>query len=328
MMKNTVPNCSSAIALAALIGFGPSVLAQQSAGLPSGYPSKPIRIITGSSGGSTDQIARGIASNLGERLKSPVIVEAKNNLAVDYVAKASPDGHTFLLTSSGTVMNAALLAEQRYDPRTALAPVTQLTEQSYLLVVHPSLPVRTVKEFIALAKSKPGALSFSTSGAGSEGHIGMELFKYMAGIDMVAIPYKGSAPATIDLVGGRVQASLLGSLAAVPLAKAGKIRILGVGGLRRIKILPDAPTISESGVPEFEATGWYGFFAPAGTSVSIINGINRETREILALPLLTDRIVGGGGEVVGNSPAEFKSVVEKELETWRKVISAANIKLD
>jgi len=331
MKKSTVPVYSLAMFSAALLSFGPTAVAQQgdARGFPSGYPNKTIRILTGgSAGGSPDTIARGIALNLGERFKSPVIVENRTGfLAVDEVVKATPDGYTYLLSSSGTVINAALIVKRPYDVRTALAPVTQLTEQSYILVVHPSLPVKSIKDFIALAKSKPGALSYSTSGTGSEGHLGMELFKYMAGVQMVDIPYKGSAPATVDLIAGRVQASFLGSLAAVPLAKAGKVKVLAVGGLHRLNALPDAPTVSESGLADFELTGWYGFFAPAGIPAPIVNGINREIKDILTLPLLTDRIVGGGGEVVGNSPAEFKTALERELERWRKLISAVNLQL-
>ena len=307
-------------ALAASPAFGQSV-----------YPAKPVRLISPSSaGGGSDIVARILAPKLTERLGQQVIVEnrpgAGTVIGSDHVAKSAPDGYTLLLGIATLAINPALLKKVPYDVMRDLAPITQVAASPNIFVVHPSVPVRSLRELIAFTRARPGQLSFASAGVGTNPHMAMELFLSMAKLKMVHIPYKGSAPAITDLVGGHVAAMAATALTAIPQMRAGRLRGLAVSSAVRSATAPELPTVAEAGVPGYEAAQWYGVLAPAGTPPDIVKRLNAELVRILHLPDVKERLAGDGAEPVGDSPEQFGQYIRSELVKWAKVAREAGIR--
>jgi tripartite-type tricarboxylate transporter receptor subunit TctC len=297
------------------------------------FPNKPVRVIVGNApGGGTDAVARLVAQRLSQRWAHPVIVDNRGGgvgvIAMDLAARATPDGHTVLLSNIQMTINM-LLKRVSYDIRKAYVPVVELTSQPYVAAVNPSLPAKSIKEFVAFAKSRPGAVNFGSPGSGSPAHIGIELFSDMAGLDMTHVAYKGNGPAMIDLMSGQIQ-MLFGTIVSVaPQARAGKIKALAVTSLKRNSALPDLPTIAESGIPGYELSNQYGFYAPAGTSSAAVGAINRACNEIIASPEFRGRLAAGGVDAVGpNTPAQYKAAIAGEVARLGKFFSKPGLSLD
>ncbi len=295
------------------------------------YPAKPVRIVVGfAAGGPTDVTARQLSQKLTEKLGQPVIVEprtgAGGNIAAEFVAKSPPDGYTLLLPAFAHAVNPSLYANLPFDTEKDFVPIALLTTSANLLAVHPSLPVRNVRELIVLAKAKPGELTYGSAGVASASHLAGELLNSMAGIKLAHIPYKGAAPASIDLVGGHISAAFPSISLALPHAKAGRLRLLGVAGLKRAESLPDLPTIAEAGVPGFEVLSWYGLLAPAGTPADIIVRLNQEVTRGLNEADSLERIRAVGAEPIKSTPAEFNTFLKNEIAKWAKVIRTANVR--
>jgi tripartite-type tricarboxylate transporter receptor subunit TctC len=294
------------------------------------YPTKPVRlIIPFPPGGSNDVVGRMIATQLGERLGKQVVVDNRGGaggvLGTEVVANSAPDGYTLLVISLAYAVNPALY-KLKYDPSKAFAPVAMLGSGANVLTVHPLVPVNSVKELIALAKQKPGELNYASAGAGSFQHLGSELFKVMAGVDIVHVPFKGGGPAMIDVVGGHSQVLFSSLVQATSHIRSGKLRALGTGGPKRAAILPDIPTIAEAGVPGYEMANWWGIVAPAGTPQAIIDKLAKELGVVLSSPETQKQFASEGAEVVQKTPAEFAKHIETELAKWQRVVKEAGIK--
>jgi tripartite-type tricarboxylate transporter receptor subunit TctC len=299
------------------------------------YPERPLRILTPFPAGSTtDVIARPLAAKLTEALGQPVVVDnragAGGGIAAEIVAKASPDGHTLLIGALGpNAVNPSLIKNMPYDSSRAFAPITLTTSNNTLLATALSVPVKTVRELIDLAKSKPGQLSYASPGVGSTPHLAGELFKSLAGINLVHVPYKGSTQYVVDLLAARMDVCVCAAGPLLPHIKSGRLRLLGMGAAKRDPAMPDVPTISESGVPGFEVVGWFGLLTTAGTPAPVIKKLYTETVRILALPDVKTAYLNGGMEtIVSNSPAEFAAYIRSERDKWAKVIKAANIRIE
>ena len=310
-----------------LTSLGTSVLAQS-------YPTKPVRVVVGfAPGGANDTLARIVSGELGKNLGQTLIVDnrpgAGGTLGADVVAKAAPDGHTLLLGSTGTNGIApSLYAKLPYDQMKDLAPVALVARSANLVVVNPSLPAKNIKELVALAKSQPGKLNYASSGAGSTLHLAMELFKSMAGVSIVHVPYKGDALAMADVMVGYVDMSLLPIPPALPQVKAGKLRVLAVSSAKRMSTVPDIPTVAESGVPGYDFSSWYGVFATGGTSPEIVERLSQEVRKVVALPNVRTQFLAQGVEPSTNTPAEFRRMVGDEIAKWGKVVKATGVKIE
>ncbi len=295
------------------------------------YPSKPVRLIVPmSAGGGTDVIARRITAKLSERLGRQVVVENHGGgggiIGTEMAAKAEPDGYTLIIVNGTNTIQPAL-QKLPYDLVKSFTPVARVGSSVHILVVHPSVPANSVQEFIALAKQKPGQLIFAALGVGSIGHMEIELFRIMAGINFKIVQFKGAGPAVIDLLGGHSHA-LIGSIAStLPHVKSGRLRALGSSGAKRTTALPDVPTIAEGGVPGYHATSWFGILAPAGTSAPIVDRLNKDLREILASDEIKKALLDDGLAADYLGPAEFATFLERELAQWAGVIRKANIKL-
>ena len=296
------------------------------------FPSKPIRlIVTSPAGGSNDILNRIVGAKLAELLAQPVLIDnrpgASGFVAAEMVAKAPADGYTLLGATEATlVANPLFFKKVPYDPQRDFAPVTIAVEIGYVLLVHPSVPANSVPELIALARSKPGALNYASSGNGSAFHIGMELFKRMAGVDIVHVPFKGSALSVNAMLAGDVQIMLNGTPNGVPLARSGKLRALAVAGARRSPLAPELPTIAESGLPGYDMSGWFGTVAPAGTPAPVIAKLNGEYLRALNASEIRQRLEGYGFEVVGNTPEEFASRMRSESQRLARVIEESGAK--
>jgi tripartite-type tricarboxylate transporter receptor subunit TctC len=295
------------------------------------FPNKPVKLIVPFvAGGATDIVARLVAQKLSAAWGQPVVVEnrggAGGNIGADAVAKSPADGYTILVTSGSIVtVNPHMYAKMPFDAKKDLAPITNLASGPQVLVVHPAVPAKNVKELVALAKSKPGQLNFGSAGIGSQVHMAAEAFVYAAGIEAQHIPYKGEAVAFTDLAGGQVQ-FMVGNIAgATGHIQSGRIRALGVTSAKRSPQLPDVPTVAEAGLPGFENTGWFGFMAPAGTPKPIIDKIHADTVKVLADQEVKDRLTQLGMAPVGNSPADFTREIAVEYERWGKVVTARKI---
>ena len=316
-------------ALAALLACAGAASAQTAA-----YPAKAIRyVVPFPAGGPLDIVARAIGQELNKTWNQPVIVDnrpgAGGNIGADLVAKSPADGYTILMGAVSThAINPTLYAKLPYDPVRDFAPVTLITSVPNVLVVHPSVPASNVKELIALARAKPGQLNFASGSTGSAGHLAGELFKTMAGVDMVHIPYKGAAPAVVDLLAGHVSLMFDNMSSALPNIKAARVRALAVTTLRRSPLLPQLPTISEAGLRGFDISTWFGIFAPAGTPPEIVGKLNAETVRILNSREMKERLLALGAEPVGNRPDEFAAFVKLEIQKYAKVIKASGAKAD
>ncbi|MGZ5090701.1 MAG: Bug family tripartite tricarboxylate transporter substrate binding protein [Burkholderiales bacterium] len=297
------------------------------------YPTKPVRLISGfQPGGGSDIVARLVADKLGEAWGRPFVVDnrsgAGGTIALAMTAKAPADGYTLMVISGSQITNAAFVTKVPFDLLKVYAPITQATSGPYLLVVHPSVPVQNVKELIALAKAKPGQLNYASSGTGSFAHLGMELFKSLTATSMVHVPYKGAGPALIELIGGQVQIGVTSATSSMPHVRSGKLRALAVTTLERSPLVPELPSVAESGVPGFSIDSWYGFVAPSGTPAPIIRKLNAEMVKILKTPEVVSYLAKEGAVPKGSTPAELAATMQAELAKWGKVIRSANIKFD
>ncbi|HET9663781.1 MAG TPA: tripartite tricarboxylate transporter substrate binding protein [Burkholderiales bacterium] len=295
------------------------------------YPSRTVRIIVPyAAGGNTDITARAIGGKLAERFNQQVIVDNRpggaTNIGSELAAKAAPDGYTLFMGGASNAINMSLYARPPYDTLRDFAPITLCVKGANVLSIHPSLPVKNLKELIALAKARPGQLNFASSGLGSSNQMAGELLKLMAGVNIVHVPYKGNAPALTDTVAGHVHMIFSGVPALVPHIQSGRLRAVAIGSLRRFQAIPDVPTFDESGVAGYEATTWFGLMAPAKTPKEIVARLNAEVTKIIASPETTKRFVGDGLEPIGNSPAEFLQFMRDEIAKYAKVIKAADIK--
>jgi tripartite-type tricarboxylate transporter receptor subunit TctC len=312
--------------LCALVAAAAAAHAQQ-------WPSKAIRVVVNfPPGGAADQIARGVAPPLGEALGQPVVVEnrpgANGNIGAEAVAKSAPDGYTLLMSSGGAFsVNPHLYTRLPFDPLKDLVPVAAAARILVFLVVKPDLPVKSVEEFVALARANPGRLSYGSPGSGSSPHIAGEMFKRAAKVDVVHVPYKGAAPALTDLLGGQLDFMFDPGIG-LGHVRAGKLRLLAVGSPKRSPLFPDAPTVAEAGMAGFDADSWFGFYAPAGVPADILGRLNRELNRALQTPPVRDRILAIGGEPVAMSAAEFAEVQRKDRERFGVVVREAGIRLD
>ena len=298
------------------------------------FPSKPIKIVVPyTPGGTTDIVARLVGQKLSERLGQPVIVDnkpgANGMIGADAVAKAAPDGYTIGIASPGThAANASLYKTMPYDTVKDFTPVTLAVNAPMLLIAHPSLNVSTVKELIAAAKAKPGEISYASGGSGSSQHLAMEHFKMMSGVQMTHVPYKGSAASYPDLMGGTVKTEIDVLPTALPPVKGGRLKVLATGSAKRLAILPDVPTIAESGVPGYEYNSWYGFVAPAKLPKEILEKLHSEIVRALKQPDVVEKLTSAGVIVVANTPQEFGKFIQAEMDKAAKIIKSANIQPD
>ncbi len=294
------------------------------------YPARPVRMmISYPPGGPSDLSARLVAPHLTDALGQQIIIDnrggAGGTLAVTLLTQSTPDGYTLLMSAGGEIVIAPnLRSKLPYDPTKDIIPISRVGSSQLVLVVHPSVAAKSVKELVALAKTKPGTINFASAGSGSTAHLAGEQFKYLAGIDIVHVPYKGAGPALSDLIGGQVQMLISAYSSAFAHIKAGKLRPLGVTGLKRIASAPDLPTIAET-VPGYEVLSWYGLHAPKGTPPAVISRLHRELATIIRKPEITERLAGLGIEPEGNSPQEFLAQIKVEIAAWGKVITAAKI---
>jgi len=297
------------------------------------YPSKPVTIIVPAApGGVTDALGRVLAQRFTEAWGQQVIVEnkpgANNQIAAEYVAKSSSDGHTLFIGPEVTfVVNPSLYGRLGYDPVNDFVPITGLVTINHALIVHPSLPVDSVKDLLALARTKPGELNYGTFGIGSSGHLNMELLQALAGVKLQAVHYKGATPALTDVMAGHIQMMFISVGSAVPQWKAGKVKLLAVGAARRMPLLPEAPTVAESGLPGFEAVSWFGLFAPAGTPRPVVDKVNAEVRRIFADAEFRKSFLDRQYfESIVGTPEDLAAYLKSEEQKWGKVIRDAKMK--
>ncbi|HEX2828654.1 MAG TPA: tripartite tricarboxylate transporter substrate binding protein [Burkholderiales bacterium] len=297
------------------------------------YPARPIRLIVSfAPGGSVDVVARLVGNKLSEAWGQQVVIDnrpgAGGNLSAEIAARAAPDGYTLYLCSASLVVNPSLYRKVGYDPVRDFAPVTLLASVQGVLVVNPGVPAKSVSDFIALAKKSPGRINYASTGSGTSGHLAMQLFKTMAGIDLVHVPYKAAGQAQVDLIAGQVSAWIPTIPGALPFIKAGKMSALGVSGAKRSPALPDTPTIAEAGLRGYEASTWYPVLAPAGTPQAIVARANRQLAAIVTGRDLADQLLQSGVEPIGSTPDELAVHIRTELPKWAKLIKAAGLRLD
>jgi tripartite-type tricarboxylate transporter receptor subunit TctC len=314
---------SIALALAAFVLAGPA-FAQS-------FPSKPIRLIVPfPPGGGNDIVGRIVAQRLGEALGRQVIVDnrggAGGTIGTDLAAKSAPDGYTMLINNISLAVNATLYPKLPYDTLKDLAPVSLAGRQPNLLVAHPSLPARSVRDVVALAKARPRQVNYASGGVGTAGHLATELFMLMTGVQLVHVPYKGLGPALTDLMGGHVQLAISTLASALPQVKAGKMRALAVTTAQRSPFFPEVPTMSESGVTGYEFSTWYGLLTAAGTPRAIVDRLNEECRKVLALPALKEQFSAQGLEAASSTPDEFAAYLKSEVTKWAKVVKQSGAK--
>lgn len=297
------------------------------------YPSRPIRVIVPqSAGGSTDLAARVVTQRLDDVLKQSVVVDNRPGAGsingTEIVARSAPDGHTLLAVAASFTITPALRKQLPFDPVRDFSPITQLVALPHILVVHPTVPVKSVKEFIALIKSKPGGLNCASSGVGTSTHLAVEQFMYMTGTKMAVIPYKGGAPGNTALMGGEVQAYFATISTSLPFIKAGRLRALAVTSAKRSTSAPEYPTIAEAGVPGYEHTSWVGVMAPGKTPRTIIDRLHAEMVKIIQAPEVKALFLRDGLEVVGNTPQEFAAVIKDEIARWKALAKVANLPVE
>lgn len=294
------------------------------------YPSKPVRLIVPTApGGGTDFLGRVLAQSLGPALGQPMVVDnrggAGTTLGAAVAAKSPADGHTLLLHHSSLAFNATFYRKLPYDTLRDFAPITLLATQPFLVVVHPSLPVRTVKELVALARARPGQLAYASGGSGSGPYMGAELLKQAAKIDVLHVPYKGAGPAFTDLISGQVQIMVSTFSLAIPHARSGRVRALAVTSSKRAPAASDIPTVAEGGVPGYEFATWYGLLAPVGTPAPVIAKLNDESGKILAARETREKLTADGLEPLRSTPEEFAALIKRDVARWAKVVKAAGV---
>ena len=324
--KSAAQLSSVFIAFAVGGGFSPAAWTQA-------YPAKAIRIIVPfPAGGTSDILSRAVGQKLTEQWKQPVIVDnrpgASANIGAELLVKSPPDGYTLFCASTIHTINPSLYSKLAYDPVRDFTPITLLAATSQVLAVHPSVPVKTVKEFIAYAKKRPGELNYSSAGNGSQPHLTAEMFKVRTGINIVHVPYKGAPPAMSDLLAGHVALTFATSPSAVPHVKAGKLRALGVSTAKRISALPDVPTIDEAGVPGFEASGANGLVGPAGMPPAIVEKLNATVVAIVKEPAMSKFLSDQGAEPWTTTPAEYASYIKSEVAKWAKAVKDSGARID
>ncbi len=318
---------------AALLSTAPAAAPAQP-GL--GYPAKPVRLVTGSApGGGSDFVARALAEKLSERFGYPVLVDnrpgAGGAIGADLVAKANADGYTLLINTGSAIAVNPALQTQPYDVKRDFAPVMLVSRAPFVLASHPALQAKTVADVIQLVKAQPKKYSYASSGIGAMSHLAMELFKTMAGIDVmhvVHVPYRGSAPAAVDLIAGQVQLAMNNIVPTLPHVKSGRIRAIAVSGPLRSHALPDTPTVAESGLPGFDATQWYGVLLPARVPKPIAEFLHGEISAVLRVPLVRMRLTEEGGDIVGGTSTQFAAYIEAETVKWAKVVKAAHVRAE
>ena len=303
------------------------------AALAQTFPAKPIRVVVPfPPGGGTDIVARTVTPKMAEILGQPIVIEnragAGGNIGTEAVAKSPADGYTLVVASASTAINTTLVPNLSWDFSRDFAPVVLMVVNNHLLAAHPSVPANNVRELLALAKAKPGQVTYASYGPGSSAHLTAELFKLMAGVDLLHVPYKGAAPAVNDLLGGQVNVVFADVAAMLSHLKSGKLKALGIGSAKRFEGLPDVPTIAESGVPGFEAGGFLGLAAPAGTPPAVIQALNAAAQTSLAQPEVRERLMALASPPVGGTPEQFGSHIQREIDKWARVIRAANIKTE
>jgi tripartite-type tricarboxylate transporter receptor subunit TctC len=313
--------CLSATVMLGNIGIAPADT----------FPSKSIRIVVGlSPGGGTDIVTRNVGHRLSTAIGRQVVIDnrpgASGIIAAELVARAPADGYTLIVVTASHAINPSLFARMNYDPIKDFSAITQLTVQPYLFVVNPTVPAKSVKELIALAKARKGGITYASSGTGLLGHLGMELLKSEAKFEAVHVPYKGASPALVDTITGQVDAFFPTIISGLPQVRNGKVRVIGVTTVKRAALLPDTPTVAEQGFPGFEVSGWYGLLAPAGTPRDIIDYLNREVARVLQSREGQQSLAAQGAEGVGNGPEEFGAYIRMEMMKWGKVVKQAGIK--
>lgn len=318
--------CHLFLALASVV---PAAALAQGAG--PGFPAKPVRLVVGQApGGATDVVARLVAPKFGEHLGQSVVVENRTGAAgaigAAFVAKSAPDGYNLLVISSSYAINPSLYPDLPFDPVKDLAPVTLIAEAPFLLVVHPSMPVRSVKELIAFARARPGTLNFASGGNGSSGQLAGELFKYLAGVDMVHVPYKGAGPALVDVIAGQVHLTFASVLSSLPHVKSKRLHALAVTGARRSVAAPELPMLAEAGVQGYRTTTWYGLLAPANTPATIIGRLSGDMQKVLESQDMKSRLLTDGAEPAGGTPKQFQDHLASEMARAREIIRRAGVK--
>jgi len=311
--------CAALIAVAAADGYAQA------------YPAKPVRVVVPSSaGGGTDIVARIIAPDLSKRLGQQFVIDnragACTMIGIEVASKAPPDGYTLLMGLSTLAINSALYKKVPYDPVRDFAPITVVASSGSIIVVHPSVPAKSIKELIAFARSRPGQMNYASAGTGTYPHMTMELFLSMAKLKMVHIAYKGTGPAMIDMLAGHTAVMAGTMVTTVPQIRAGRLRGLGVTTLERNSAAPEIPTVAEAGLPGFESVQWYGLLAPANTPKDIVNRLHGEMAKILQQPEIRQRFAADGADPVGNTPDQFAAYIKTELTKWAKVARDAGIK--
>jgi tripartite-type tricarboxylate transporter receptor subunit TctC len=298
------------------------------------YPDRPIRLIAPfPAGGLADVLARAVGDQMTKSLGQPVIVEnragAGGNTGADAVAKAAPDGYTLLMSSAGILTaNPFLYAKMPFDVETAFIPVSNVAEMSMLLVVHPNVEAKTLKDFVALAKARPGKLNFGSPGIGTTGHLGLAMFMHAAKVQITHVPYRGAAPAVQDLIAGQIDGVVDNPPTVISHIEGGKLRPLAVAAKSRMKLLPDVPTAAEGGVANYEASSWFGIAAPAGTPAPIVERLHKEIAAAVRSPAMQERFAKSGAQLVGNTPQEFAAQIRTERVRWGEIIKAAGIKAE
>lgn len=326
-----MPNVKTKLLCAAFVAGGMAAngaLAQQA-----GFPSKPVRIVVPvPPGGSVDTMVRLIAPRMSELMGQSVVIDnragASTNIGTEHVAKSAPDGYTVLANAIPLVANPSLYAKLPYSVERDFAAVTLLATTPHVMVVHPSLPVQGIQDLVKLARAKPGAIHYSSSGAGSNLHIAAELFKNLTKTDMVHVPYKGGGPALTALLGGECEMSILSLVATASQVSAGKLRAIGITSAKRSDVLPNLPTIAEQGVPGYDFSSWVGIVAPAATPPAIVNALHDTIAKAANSPSVKERFAKEGAEIVVNSPEAFRKFLLEDLQRWAKVIKEGNIRLD
>ncbi|HYC48113.1 MAG TPA: tripartite tricarboxylate transporter substrate binding protein [Burkholderiales bacterium] len=297
------------------------------------YPAKPVRVIIPAPvGGGVDTVGRAVSQKLTEALGQPFVPDnrpgAGTMIGSELTAKSPADGYTVLMMTNSHAINASVQKNLKYDPIRDFSEISLLAISPYLLVVHPTVPAKSVRELVELARKRPGDLHFASAGSASATHLAGELFGYMAKVKLTHVPYKGGAPAVTDLVGGHVQLMFNNLISVMALSKQGRLRALAITSLKRSPLLPDLPTVSEAGVPGYESASWYGAVAPANTPPQIIATLNREMVKAIKSPEISNKLTTEGAQVIGNSPEEFAKYLRADIARWQKLVPAIGLRID